>query len=51
MQPVKVRPGELSEHLGSYPGDEKGDALVEAPGKGAHKRWVCEWAGRNASEA
>ena len=31
-QPVKVRPKEVSVHLGSYPGDGEGDRAVEAPG-------------------
>lgn len=32
MQPVKVRPEELSVRFGSYPGDGKGDRTVEALG-------------------
>jgi hypothetical protein len=32
MQPVKVRPKEVSVHLGSYPGGGAGDQTIEAPG-------------------
>jgi hypothetical protein len=31
-QPVKVRPKEVSVHLGSYLGDGAGDRAIEAPG-------------------
>ena len=31
-QPVKVRPKDVSVHLGSYPGGGEGDRAVEAPG-------------------
>ncbi len=37
MQLVRVQSEELSERLGSYPGDGEGDQTVEASGKGAHK--------------
>ena len=30
-QPVKVRPKEVSVHLGSYSGGGKGDRTIEAP--------------------
>ena len=51
VQPVQVRSKEVSVHLGSDPGDGKGDRAVEALGTDAHVRWVSKCAGRNASEA
>jgi hypothetical protein len=36
-QPVKVRPKEVSVHLGSYLGDGAGDCAIEAPGTQAHR--------------
>jgi len=36
LQPVQVRPEELSVHLGSYPGGGEGDRPVEALGTRAH---------------
>ena len=51
MQPVEVRPKEVSVHLGSYPGGGKGDRPVEAPGTETPP-WVGrKRAGRNVSEA
>ena len=37
-QPVKVRPKEVSVHLGSYPEDGTGDQPIEAPGTEARRR-------------
>jgi N-acetylglutamate synthase-like GNAT family acetyltransferase len=37
LQPVRVRPEELSVRLGSYPGGGKGDRLVEALEKEARE--------------
>jgi hypothetical protein len=51
FSPVRVRPGELSVHPGSYRDDEEGNRFVEALGTRAHGRWVSESMGRNASEA
>ena len=50
-QPVKAQSKEVSEHLGSYPGDGAGDRAVGAPGTEIRVRRVSERAGRNASEA
>ena len=50
-QPVRVRPKEVSVHLGSYPGDGEGDRPIEAPGTKARLGRVSKRAGRNASEA
>ena len=50
-QPVKVRPKEVSVHLGSYPGGGEGDRAVEAPGTEARVGRVSKRTGRNASEA
>jgi hypothetical protein len=41
MQPVEVRPKEVSVHLGSYPGGGKGDRPAEALGTGIHHGWVA----------
>jgi hypothetical protein len=41
MQPVEVRPKEVSVHLGSYPGGGKGDRPAEAPGEEIHHGWVA----------
>jgi hypothetical protein len=50
-QPVQVRPKEVSVRLGSYPGDDKGDRVVEAPGTETRFGRVSKCMGRNASEA
>jgi hypothetical protein len=50
-QPVQVRSKEVSVHLGSDPGDGKGDRTVEAPGTETRLGRVSERTGRNASEA
>jgi hypothetical protein len=50
-QPVQVRSKEVSVHLGSYPGDGKGDRAVEALGTEIRRGRVSERTGRNASEA
>ena len=51
MQPVKVRPKEVSVGLGSYPGDGAGDQPIEALGTDIRFGRVSKRAGRNASEA
>ena len=51
MQPVQVRPKEVSVRLGSYPGDGAGDRAVEAPGTAVRFGRASKCAGRNASEA
>jgi len=50
-QPVRVRSKEVSVHLGSYPGGEEGDQIVEAPGTEVRFGRASKRAGRNASEA
>ncbi len=51
FSPVKVRPGELSVHPGSYRDDEEGNRLVEALGTKAPVGGVSQLMGRNAREA
>jgi hypothetical protein len=51
MQPVQVRPKEVSVRLGSYPGDGAGDRAVEAPGTEVRFGRASKCAGHNASEA
>lgn len=51
LQPVQVRPEELSVHLGSYPGGGKGDRLVEALGTAVRVRRAGKRAGCNTCEA
>ena len=51
MQPVKVRPKEVSVGLGSDPGDGEGDHPIEALGTETCLGQVSKRAGRNASEA
>jgi hypothetical protein len=48
---VKVLPGEVSVDPSSYRGGREGNRPAEALGTSAHRGWVCESAGRNASEA
>jgi hypothetical protein len=48
---VKVLPGELSVHPGSYRDGPEGNRRAEALGTWAHLGWVCEPTGRNTSEA
>ena len=51
MQPVKVRPKEVSVGLGSYLGDGAGNQSIGALGTETSFGRVSKRAGRNASEA